>query len=837
MVSGRGEEPNFVLVGGADRLRSREIPAVLPVIPTRGFVVFPWTTVPIVLRDEKVARLLNDASMGDRLVALSSVISPGELDESDISPEHLHNIGTLGYVVRLFKGTDNTTQVFIQGHERIELLSVVSTVPYIRMHINKREDIPFPPDDLEAEAMYRAMTRQFSRLVVLSTNLPDELAVNASRSEDPRHVIYLIASALSLEPDVSQNLLELDSIKEKILRMTEILEREIEVLELGKKILSDTRSKIEKTQKEYLLRQQMKSIQSELGEDEESGNRAEQYRKRIEDAGMPPEAMEEALRELKRIEAMPPGSAELPMIETYVEWLIEMPWKKATPDVLDIENARETLDADHYDLEEIKERILEYLAVRKLKHDRKRDAVSAAQPVLRPEREGAILCFIGPPGVGKTSLGVSIARAMGRKFVRMSLGGLHDEAEIRGHRRTYIGSVPGRILQSIRRAGTKNPVFMLDEVDKVSADWRGDPSSALLEVLDPEQNREFRDNYLNVAFDLSQILFIATANVLETIPPPLRDRMEIVELSGYTQQEKLHIAKQYLLPRQIQENGLQPAEISFSDEAILMIIESFTREAGVRELERRMGQICRRVAVAIAGEDGSREPARIDVQRGHEILGKPQYYHDAKERTDTPGVAIGVAVTAAGGDIMFIEATRMKGRNNFAVTGQLGEIMKESAQAAFSLVRANADRLGIPDDYFERSDIHIHVPAGAIPKDGPSAGVTMATALASLATGRLVRSDVSMTGEITLRGKVLPVGGIKEKALAAHRADVMTLILPKHNEKDLDDLPEEVRNEMNLITVDNIDEVFSSALEPPALEQADEQISQTHTDEGARAAL
>lgn len=814
IMASKDTEPNFILLSGMDGRPGQEVPPVLPVFPTRGFVVFPLTIVPIVVTDKQLVQLLNDASMGNKLIALVGV-KPDSPESAQ--PELANRIGTMGHIVRLLKGSEGDVQVLIQGQERIAVDSIASSSPYIRGQVSRRPEVPLDRNNSEAEAGLRTLVSQFSKLVSLASHLTDDLALNASRMDDPRQLVYLIASALSLDMELAQNVLETDSIKDKIEMLRGALSHEIEVLEIGRKILSDTKSEVEKTQREYFLRQQMKAIQNELGEGEEQNARVGKLKEKIDKAGMPEEAREEALHELGRLTSLSPGSPEYPVIETYLEWLADLPWNVTTSDDYDVEKAREILDADHYDLKEIKERILEFLSVRKLKHDRSKGQLKPEEGAgLRKEREGAILCFVGPPGVGKTSLGLSIARALGRKFIRASLGGLHDEAEIRGHRRTYIGAVPGRIIQYIRRVGTKNPVFMLDEVDKIGSDWRGDPSSALLEVLDPEQNREFRDNYLNVSFDLSEVLFIATANLLDTVPPPLRDRMEVVQLSGYTDQEKTLIARQYLVPRQIRDNGLDPDEISFPDDTLLAITREYTREAGVRELERRIGQVCRRVAVEIAQGTGQHKEHRIDLDELRKILGKAAYYYEARERTDVPGVAVGVAVTATGGEIIFVEVTRMRGNRGFSLTGQLGEVMKESAQAAFSLIRSKVERLGIPEDFFEKNDIHIHVPAGAIPKDGPSAGVTMAAAIASLATNRQVRGEVAMTGEISLRGKVLPVGGIKEKAVAAHRAGMATLIVPAHNEKDLDDVPDEVKNEMRLLTVDNIDDLLALALETSA---------------------
>jgi ATP-dependent Lon protease len=579
------------------------------------------------------------------------------------------------------------------------------------------------------------------------------------------------------------------------------LTQELEVLELGKKLQTETQGTMEKTQREYFLREQLKAIQKELGEQDEQTVEANELEKKIADAAMPPEADKEARRELARMRVMPPQAAEYSLIKTYLEWMTELPWNKVTEDNLNIARARQVLDEDHYDLEKIKERIIEFLAVRKLKKERG----SADE-----HQKSPILCFVGPPGVGKTSLGQSIARAMGRKFIRMSLGGVRDEAEIRGFRRTYVGSIPGRIIQALRRAESRNPIFMMDEVDKIGTDFRGDPSSALLEVLDPEQNKDFRDHYLDVPFDLSQVLFITTANILDTIPGPLRDRMEVIQLSGYTETEKVKIAERYLIPRQMKENGLKEGEISFTEEALLAIIRDYTREAGLRNLEREIGAVCRKAAIKIA--DGSAQTVMVEAASVPEYLGKPRFFAEVGERTETPGVATGLAWTPVGGDVLFVEATRMKGGKGLTITGQLGDVMKESAQAALSVVRSRTRALNLPDDFFEKSDIHIHVPEGATPKDGPSAGITMATALVSALTGKPVRNDVAMTGEITLRGRVLPIGGVKEKVLAASRAGITTVILPRHNEKDLDDIPPELRKGMSFVFVDTIDDVLTVAL-------------------------
>jgi len=623
----------------------------------------------------------------------------------------------------------------------------------------------------------------------------------------------------------AQAILETDSVARKLQQLNVVLSKELEVLELGKKIQDQAQSEMQKVQRDYYLREQMKAIQKELGEGDEQQAEVNELRAKIEQAGMSAEAEKEALRELDRLSKMPVAAAEYSVIKTYLDWLTSLPWQVTTEDNLEIDRVREVLDEDHYDLEKIKDRILEYLAVRKLRRDRKPgegEAEEEPKDLIRREREGVILCFVGPPGTGKTSLGQSIARALGRKFTRMSLGGMRDEAEIRGHRRTYIGAMPGRIIQAIKRVGSKNPVFMLDEVDKIGTDWRGDPASALLEVLDPEQNCDFRDHYLDVAFDLSEVMFITTGNLLDPIPPPLRDRMEILVLSGYTEEEKLKIAHGYLIPRQVRENGLRPEEIEFTDEALQTMIRDYTREAGLRNLEREIGSVCRKVATKIAS--GEAEGATVVTpELVSEMLGKPRYFFEVAERTMIPGVATGLSWTMSGGDILFIEATRMPGSKEFTVTGQVGDIMKESAQAALSFVRSRADQLGIDGKTFAQSDIHLHVPAGAIPKDGPSAGVTMATALASLLTGLPVNPKVGMTGEITLRGQVLPIGGLKEKILAARRAGLDTVILPRRNEPDLEELPEDVRKDMSFVLVDTVDDVWKAAFPDGLVAEAEKE--------------
>jgi ATP-dependent Lon protease len=787
-----------------------EIPDVIPILPLRGVVVYPLTAQPLSVGQPRSVRLVDDAVGARMTIGLVASQDP-ELEEP--MPQDTFMMGTAAAIHRLFKAPDGTIRLIVQGLERIRILEYVGTEPYLRARVEVAPDIT--EKTTEIEALRRNIGEGFRQVVSLVPSIPDELMMITINVEDPRQLIYTVANYIRMELRDAQDILELDSVTDKGRRLMSILNKEIEVLELGRKIQTEAQSEMEKVQREFFLREQLKAIQRELGEGDEQQLEVEEFRQKIQESGMPEEAEKEARRELDRLSKLPTAAAEYGVIRTYLDWLTSLPWKVSTADNLDVGHARVVLDEDHYDLEDIKKRILEYLAVRKLRQERTSEREQQEfTDFIRREREGVILCFVGPPGVGKTSLGQSIARALGRKFIRMSLGGVRDEAEIRGHRRTYIGSMPGRIMQALRRVGSNNPVFMLDEVDKMGMDFRGDPSSALLEVLDPEQNREFRDHYLDVPFDLSQVMFVTTANLLDPIPGPLRDRMEILTLSGYTEGEKIRIAEGYLIPRQRRENGLRQDEVTFSEGALRQIIRDYTREAGVRGLERQIGRVCRKVATHVAEGtiDGT---IAVDADDLYDYLGRQIFYPETAERTEMPGVATGLGWTPFGGDIMFFEATRMPGSKGFTVTGKLGEVMKESAFAARSYVRAKADELGIPVEIFNKSDLHLHVPAGAIPKDGPSAGVTIATALVSLLTGRCVRDDVGMTGEITLRGQVLPVGGIKEKVLAAHRAGLKTIILPKRNEKDLEDVPEEVRGQMEFILVDQIDQVFQAALCDP----------------------
>lgn len=800
------EEP----VGQGENSTSEiSLPETLPILPLRGLVVFPQTAVPLTIGQPRSIRLVDDVVASDRLIGLIASRRP-ELDNP--GPDDLYTVGTVGMVHRMFRAPDGTIRLLVQGITRFRTIEYTSLEPYLKAKIEAIPDVP--EESLEIEALARNVRDQFSHIAEMIPSLPRELVASIEAITDSLQTVYTVANLQRMEISDAQEILELNKISDKLHKLVNLLTRESEVLELSQKIQKEARSEIDKVQREYFLREQLKAIQRELGDVDEQAAEVEEFRRKIETAGMSEEAQKQALRELDRLSRLPTAAAEYGVIRTYIDWLVSLPWSVTTADDLDIKHAREILDEDHYGLEDVKERILEYLAIRKLRLERREEfSQHVFADKIRREREGVILCFIGPPGVGKTSLGQSISRAMGRKFTRISLGGVHDEAEIRGHRRTYIGALPGRIIQAIRRVESRNPVFMLDEIDKLSSDFRGDPASALLEVLDPEQNAEFRDNYLEVAFDLSQVMFITTANQIDTIPGPLLDRMEIIQLSGYTESEKIEIASRYLIPRQLRENSLRESEIKFRKQAIAAIIRHYTREAGVRNLEREIGRVCRKIATKIT--EGSLDQVVIDESTLPEYLGRPKYLgtEEIQRRTEIPGVATGLAWTPVGGDVLFIEATRMPGNKGFITTGSVGKVMQESAQAAMSYVRSRAKELNIDPEIFEKSDIHLHIPAGAQPKDGPSAGVTMATALVSLLTGKLVRPDVGMTGEITLRGQVLPVGGIKEKILAAHRAGIKTVILPKENEPELEDLPEEVIKSIRFIPVETVDQVLENAIE------------------------
>jgi ATP-dependent Lon protease len=781
-----------------DRDPKRPMPDVVALLPLRGTVLFPHAVVPLAAGRASSLRLIEDVAQGSRVLGAVTQRDPAE---NAPGGDGLHPVGTLAIVHKVLKQADGTLRVVVQGLGRFRLDDVVQTEPYLRARVTEIAE-PEETEDVELEALARSVTALFEKVVALSPNLPDELSSVVAGADSPGVLADLVAASTpSLSIAARQDLLETVNVRERLGKLATALGKEAEVLELGSKIQSEVQSEVSKNQREYLLREQLKAIQKELGDTDERTQEIDELRKKIEAAGMPDEPKREALRELDRLAKMPPAAAEYTVARTYIDWLVSMPWTAETADRVDLAGARAVLDEDHEGLEKIKDRILEYLAVRKIK----------------PDGKDPILCFVGPPGVGKTSLGRSIARALGRKFHRISLGGMRDEAEIRGHRRTYIGALPGQIVQGVRRTGSKNPVFMLDEIDKLGMDFRGDPASALLEVLDPEQNATFRDHYLDVPFDLSRVLFVTTANVIDAVPAPLRDRMEVIHLAGYTEEEKLRIAERHLVPKQAREHGLDPdRDVVFTAAAIRLLARRYTREAGVRNLERELAGVCRKVTRRYA--EGDRTPVTVTPDLVRSFLGVPRFeLEELEERTSVPGVAVGLAWTPAGGDVLYVEATRMPGKGTLTLTGQLGDVMKESAQTALSWVRSHAKELGIPHDFWERSDVHVHVPAGAIPKDGPSAGVTMMTALVSLLTGVPVRSDLAMTGELSLSGRVLPVGGIKEKVLAAHRAGVRTLILPRRNEKNLvEDVPAAVRDAITFHLVGGADEVVRLAFEAPA---------------------
>ena len=781
-----------------------EIPNELPILPLRNTVAFPFSMVPLSVGVARSIKLIEEALQGDRLIGLVGMKYP---DIEEPLPGQTYEVGTVAKVEHVTRAADKSMQVIVHGLERFQIDYWLSDSPYLRARIALSPDKV--EKDLEMDALQRSLRELAQEVVALSPKFPKEVGDYLAQVKDPRYLTYLVASGAGLEVEKAQQILERNSVKDKIRQLIGYLSREKEVLTLGKKIESETREKMNKAQREYYLRQQLKAIKNELGETEENPSEVDEYTEKLDEAQLPEEARKEAERELKRLAGMSPQSAEYSVIKTYLDWLLDLPWNQTSEDQTDIDRARTVLDEDHYGLEDVKERIIEYLAVRKLVLERGL-ASERAKPKDASDAMGAILCFAGPPGVGKTSLGQSIARALGREFTRMSLGGMRDEAEIRGHRRTYIGAMPGRIIQSIKRAKTRNPVFMLDEVDKIGVDWRGDPSSALLEVLDPAQNHAFRDHYLDVDFDLSEVIFITTANQLETIPAPLRDRMEIIQLDGYTEYEKIQIAQRHLVPRQVKAHALKEEEITFTEEALHKIVADYTREAGVRNLERQIGAVCRKSVVKIA--DQQWEHVVVTPELIREYLKKEKFESELSEDIEIPGISTGLAVTAVGGDILFIEATKMNGKGGLTLTGHLGDVMRESAQIAYSYVRSKAKELGIDRDSFDKTDVHLHVPAGAVPKDGPSAGVAMVMAMASLFSNRPVRGDVGMTGEVTLRGRVLPVGGIKMKVLAAHRAGLSTVILPKRNEKDLEDLPDEVRNTLLFVPVEQIDEAAAVAL-------------------------
>lgn len=785
---------------------SKDISREISILPLRNTVVYPLSIVPLLVGIKRSIKLVEDALEDDHVIGLATM-KDSSVEEPQ--PGQIYEIGTLAKIDRVRRDSENNLHIMVQGLERFRIDHWLESEPYLRAKITFLPDVI--KKDLELDALQRSLLDLTQEIVTLSPHLPKEVGGFLDQIQDPRQLTYLVASYSNLDTPKAQKILEMNDLKDKLRTLVSHVTHEKEVLDLGKKIQTEAREEMDKAQRDYYLRQQLRAIQKELGEHSEGESVIDEYAEKLEKTGLPEEAEKEAKRELKRLGEMSPHAPEYSVIRTYLDWVLDLPWNLLSDDQNDIGYARQVLDEDHYDLQDVKERVIEYLSVRKLIKERGPES-KAEEVKSETGGIGVILCFAGPPGVGKTSLGHSIARALGRKFTRMSLGGMRDEAEIRGHRRTYIGALPGRIIQAIKRAGTRNPVFMLDEVDKVGNDWRGDPSSALLEVLDPAQNHAFRDHYLDLDFDLSEVIFIATANQLETIPAPLRDRMEIIQLDGYTEFEKVRIAQQYLVPRQIKTNGLLEEEITFTEDALRKIIQDYTKEAGVRDLERQIGAICRKSAVKIVGNDT--KPIEITPMRVRDFLKKERFEFEISEAIEIPGIATGLAVTAFGGDILFIEATGMKGKGHLTLTGQLGDVMRESAQIAHSFVRSKSARLCIDTAAFEQTDVHVHVPAGAIPKDGPSAGIAMVMAVASLFSERPVRSDVGMTGEVTLRGRVLPVGGIKMKVLAAHRAGLKKVILPKRNERDLDEIPDEIRNDLEFILVERIDEALEVGLLP-----------------------
>ncbi|HZO05965.1 MAG TPA: endopeptidase La [Solirubrobacterales bacterium] len=768
------------------------LPNALPVLPLRDSVTFPDSLTPLAVGQERSIELVNDVLGANRTLVMVASRDP---DNEEPGPDDLYDVGVAGVVARMVKVPDGSLRILVQATQRVRLGEYLTERPYLLAKITELPDVS--KESPELQALTRNVQRTFSEIVEQIPYLPEELQLAVANIDDPAALAHLIAGSLRIGVEEKQALLEEVDVTKRLRHLSRILARELEVVQLGTQIQTQVQSEVDKGQREFFLRQQMKAIQDELGEGDEQQAEATELREKIAAAGLPEHALKAAERELARLEKLPPAAAEHGVIRTYLEWLTELPWSVKTEDDLDIKHARKVLDADHYDLEKVKDRILEYLAVRKL----------------NPDSPGPILCFVGPPGVGKTSLGKSIAKALGRKFERISVGGVRDEAEIRGHRRTYIGALPGTIVRALRDSGSKNPVFMIDEIDKMGADFRGDPASAMLEVLDPAQNDSFRDHYLDLEFDLSDVAFIATANVLDTIPGPLLDRMETIELAGYTLEEKVHIARQYLVGRQIDANGLKPSQIEFSDAALKAIVEEYTREAGVRNLERQIGTVCRKVAREVA-EGKTKRKVKVSAKRARELLGRRRVFAEQRRRTKDPGVATGLAWTPTGGDVLFIEATAMPGSGKLTITGQLGDVMKESAQAALSYVRGHwveiAPKLG--EQWFAEHDIHVHVPAGAVPKDGPSAGVAMTVALSSLVSGRPVRNDVAMTGEVTLTGQVLPIGGLKEKSLAAQRAGIKRVIVPERNQGDVSEIPEHELGSLEFVFVDEVSKALDVAL-------------------------
>jgi len=776
--------------GAGDTGGPVEVPEQLPILPLRNSVLFPGSIIPIDVGRRKSVRLVEEAISKERPVI--GILTQRDARTEDPTEADMYSVGCAARILKVIKLAKDNFSVILQGVSRIRIAEYQQQEPFI---IAKVSAVPDPTTaDVELDALVMNLKDIAKRVIKLMPELPKEAGALVDSVTEPGQLADLITSNLDLQVDEKQDVLETFDLKSRMRTVLQFLSRQLEVLKVREKINTQVQEEMGRNQREYVLRQQLKAIKEELGELDDAGNDLEEFKEKITEAKMGPEVEKVAMKQYERLKIMQPSSAEYTVTRTYLEWLVELPWSISTEDKLDIQEARDILNSDHYDLEKVKKRILEYLAVRKLKADKK----------------GPILCLLGPPGVGKTSLGRSIAKAMGRKFVRISLGGVRDEAEIRGHRRTYVGSLPGRIVQSLKKAGTNNPIFMLDEIDKLGHDFRGDPASALLEVLDPEQNNSFSDHYLEVPFDLSHVMFLATANQIDPVPPALKDRLEILELPGYTRDEKRNIAKQFLVRKQLEEHGLNDAHVEITDEAVGEIIDSYTREAGVRNLEREVGSVCRGVAVKVA--EGATEKFLITAKDIPDYLGPEKYMSEVAERTSEPGVATGLAWTPVGGDILFIEATKMPGKGSLVLTGQLGDVMKESAQAALSYVRSHTKWLGIDEGFLEKTDIHVHIPAGSIPKDGPSAGVTMFTALASMLTGKPIRPDVAMTGEITLRGNVLPVGGIKEKMLAAHRAGIKRIIMPDRNQKDMVDVPDQAKNEMEFFFVKRVDEILPLAL-------------------------
>ncbi|MCX8034377.1 MAG: endopeptidase La [Thermodesulfovibrio sp.] len=779
-----------------------EIPDELPVLAVRDIVIFPYMIIPLFVGRDISVKAVENALNTNRLILL---LTQRDFNVEVPQPSDLYEIGTVCMIMRMLRLPDGRLKILVQGISKARALDFYQSEGFYMAKIEKIKYEVIKDITIEHEALIRTVKEQLEKVISLGKNIPPDAMVIIENIDEPGRLADLIAANLGLKSDQAQEILEINNPIERLKKINDTLNREIQLLTIQQKIQKDARNEIDKTQREYFLREQLKAIQRELGDIDEKAEEINEFRKKIEEAKMPEKVKEEAEKQLKRLERMHPEAAESAVVRTYLEWLTELPWSRSTEDRLDIKAAKEVLDRDHYDLEKIKERILEYLSVRKLKEKMK----------------GPILCFIGPPGVGKTSLGRSIARALGREFVRISLGGVRDEAEIRGHRRTYVGALPGRIIQGIRQAGTNNPVFMLDEIDKLGMDFRGDPSSALLEVLDPEQNNSFTDHYLAVPFDLSKVMFVCTGNIADTIPSALRDRMEIIYLSGYTEEEKLQIAKKYLIPKQLNEHGLNSSILKISDKAIKYIITHYTREAGVRNLEREIANLCRKIAKYIA--EDKKKKFYITPPKISKFLGAPRYLPEEELKKEEIGVATGLAWTEAGGDVIYIEATTMKGKGNLILTGHLGDVMKESAQAALSYVKSKAKELNIDEKIFSTMDLHIHVPAGAIPKDGPSAGITMATAIASVFTGKPLRKDVAMTGEITLRGRVLPIGGLKEKVLAAKRMGIKTVIIPKRNKKDLEELPKYVKEGMRFILAESMDEVLKHVFSKVKTKEAKKQ--------------